>query len=222
MTDSSYVSINSGNDDHCWSPGASIIIRAVPGGHAGHVRSMTVVDDGPDLLVLYLAPGYPCKRRTGVYGGPRDRNLIVGDGGHEDWTWSRNRVLVLYQHGDAHLVYLFRHDQDDSLLGWYIDLVQPLRRTRLGFDSRDHILDVWFDSDRSAWSWKDEDEFAWCQETGRISGEDALAIRAEGERAIERLTADGASLYREWESWSPDTTWPVPTIPEGWNIVHRD
>jgi uncharacterized protein DUF402 len=201
-----------------WSPGTPIIRRAVIDGRVGFVRTATVVADREDLLALYIAPGYPGKRRTGVRGGPRGRVLVQDSGGYEDWTWGENRVLILYRPGDAHEIQLFRRDRDGAFLGWYVDLCEPLCRFPLGFNTRDHVLDVWMTPDRSSWAWKDEDEFAWRQEQGMLSREKAQAIRAEGERAVARLLADPA-LYKAWIDWRPDPAWPVPAIPDGWDRV---
>lgn len=201
-----------------WPTGTPILRRCLTNGRVSFIRTVTVVADTDDLLALYLAPGNPGKRRTGVRGGPRGRVMLEDSGEYEDWVWRQNRVLILYRPGDAHEVQLFRRHRDAHFLGWYIDLCEPLRRVSLGVDTRDHVLDVWMTPDRTAWSWKDEDEFLWRQEQGMISPEQARATRAEAERAVARLTADPA-LYREWVDWQPDPAWPVPAVPAGWDRV---
>jgi uncharacterized protein DUF402 len=177
------------------------------------------VRDEEELLALYLAPGYPCKRRSGVRGGPGGRIMLQPSGEHEDWIWGGNRVLFLYRWGDAHLVQLFWRAVDGIFLDWYIDLHQPLRRTELGFDSRDHALDVVIEPDRVTWRWKDEEEFAWYLEHGRLTEEEAEAIRAEGVRARDRVLTDEDGFYRSWLRWCPSDEWPIPTIPAKWEHV---
>lgn len=144
-----------------WEPGSSIVRRSILDRRVGNVRALTIVQDRAELVAMYLAPGYPCKRRTGTRGGPRGRVLLADTGQHEDWRWGHNHVLVLYQPGDAHTVQLFRRAEDGVFISWYIDLQEPLRRTPIGFDTRDYTLDIVVTPDRSSWSWKDEDEFAW-------------------------------------------------------------
>ena len=202
-----------------WSPGSPIVQRSVRDRRIRYMRSLTVVEDQDDLVALYLAPGYPCKRPGGVRGGPRGRMLLTDSGRHEDWVWAKNRVLKLYRPGDAHQTQLFWRADDGAFLGWYIDLLEALRRTPIGFDTRDHILDIWVAPDRSSWEWKDEDELEWCLATGELSPQQVTMIRAEGERAVERLTAADPPIYKEWEDWSPDPSWPVPTIPADWNVI---
>jgi uncharacterized protein len=44
-----------------------------------------------------------------------------------------------------------------------------------------------------------------------------MEIRAEGERAIERIEAWSAPFDEGWEEWRPNQNWPLPSVPEGWN-----
>lgn len=202
-----------------WGPGNPIVLRSIREGRVGGVRALTIVEDRDDLVALYLAPGYPCKRRAGARGGPRGRVLLADSGQHEDWTWAHSRVLMLHRPGDAHTVQLFRRAADNAFSSWYIDLQAPLRRTPIGFDTRDYILDVVVAPDRSSWSWKDEDELAWHMAAGTPSLPPPEVLRAEGMRAVERLTATMPPLYQEWENWSPDPAWPIPTIPAAWQTI---
>lgn len=202
-----------------WEPGHPIILRSITNGQVGAVRSETVVQDAEDLLALYCRPGYPCKRRAGVRGGPGGRLMLQPSGAHEDWVWGGTRVLFLYRWGDAHSVQLFWRTSDGVFLDWYIDLHEPLRRTALGFDSRDQALDVVVEPDREAWAWKDEKEFTWYVEHGRLTPGEAVAVRAEGEKARDLVLNDEGGFYRSWLSWKPDETWEIPAIPRGWDVV---
>lgn len=205
-------------NDH-WKSGDPIILRAVPrAGRVGAVIPVTVVQDGSDLSVLYVAPGTVCKRRTGRRGGPRGRLLVEDAGGHEDWEWKDNRRLILYRPPAMHSVSLFWRDADDAFLGWYIDVLVPFRRMSLGFDTRDLELDVVIDPDRT-WHWKDEDELAWSQEHGRLAPYDALSIRREAERAIALLEAGDPLFDASWIAWRPDPAWSIPGFPDGWQHV---
>ena len=104
-----------------------------------------------------------------------------------------------------------------TLRFWYIDLQEPLRRTPLGFDTMDHLLDVVVSPDRLEWHWKDEDEFAEALALGRFSVEEASAIRAEGRRALQRLQDGAPPFAPAWESWRPPTDWPIPALPADWH-----
>jgi len=64
-----------------------------------------------------------------------------------------------------HAESLLWRDADDTFLGWYVDILLPLRRTDLGFDTRNLVPDIVIGPDR-IWHCKDEDELAWPQEQG--------------------------------------------------------
>ncbi|HLI51752.1 MAG TPA: DUF402 domain-containing protein [Thermomicrobiaceae bacterium] len=183
---------------------------------------LRVVRDDDDLIALYICPGNRGKMRKGERGGPRGRDMLPGGwaGDHEDVTWHTNRALFLCRPGDAYSVGLFRRDSDGKFLYWYINLQAPLRRTRLGFDTLDHVLDVVVAPDLSSWTWKDEDEFTWYQEVGLLTPEEAIAIRAEGERAIEVMNRRESPYCDGWEHWRPDPNLtPITELPAGWDKV---
>jgi len=100
-----------------------------------------------------------------------------------------------------------------------VNLEAPWRRHRLGFDSEDHLLDVVIEPDLSAWKWKDEDELAWAVTDGRYTEADAERFRSEGLRAVDHLMRREPPLDEPWERWRPDPSWPLPTLPEGWDEV---
>jgi hypothetical protein len=178
---------------------------------------MTVVRDAPDLVALYIRPGAVGMRRSGTRGGPRGRNLVAWDGGHEPRPWHTHRALILNRPGDGHSVNLFWDDTSNAFRGWYVNLELPWRRSEVGFDSRDLALDILVEPDLSEWRWKDEDELAWMVEQGRYSRAEAVEFRREGERAVERVIRRAPPLDQPWEHWRPDPSWPLPTLPDGWD-----
>jgi hypothetical protein len=100
---------------------------------------------------------------------------------------------------------------------WYVNLQDPLKRTRIGFDTVDHALDVVVELDGSSWEWKDEDELAGAVRDGLFSPEEAADFRRWGERAVDRILAREPPFDRGWEDWSPDPAWQAPDLPEGWD-----
>jgi len=97
-----------------------------------------------------------------------------------------------------------------------VNLEDSWRKTSLGYDTTDHLLDIWVDPDRT-WRWKDEDHLVEAVEVGLFTSEKAEAIRAEGERAIERIEAWSAPFDEGWETWTPPPGWTLPQIPDGWH-----
>ena len=94
-----------------------------------------------------------------------------------------------------------------------------MRRTIIGFDTMDQMLDIVISPDRSGWHWKDEDEFSEAEKIGVYSHVKAASIREEGERVIRMLNANASPFYDGWETWTPPDEWGIPTFPEGWDKV---
>jgi Protein of unknown function (DUF402) len=103
--------------------------------------------------------------------------------------------------------------ETDVFDGWYVNLQDPLRRTEIGFDSRDHLLDVLIPPDRSSWSWKDEDELAEALAIGMFTEADAERFRWAGERAVEHILLREPPFDEDWEDWRPDPAWGLPELP---------
>ena len=104
-------------------------------------------------------------------------------------------------------------ESDWSFEDWYVNLQAPYVRSRLGFDTRDHQLDIVV-APEGTWRWKDEDHLALGTRLGVFTPEEAAEIRAEGEHVI----ADWP-FPTGWEDWRPDPAWPIPQLPVGWNVV---
>ena len=83
-----------------------------------------------------------------------------------------------------------------------------MRRTPLGFDSMDHMLDIVIEPDLS-WRWKDEGQLAEAVSIGLVTQAWANEVRRKGERMIERLEARRPPFCDGWETWRPD-----PELPE--------
>ena len=175
----------------------------------------TVVRHDDRTIVLRMTPGTSFKVRTGRYGGPRDRMLLDWDGGYADRVWKETNTLMLHRFGDAHSFWLARDEATSSLAWWYVNLEEPWRETAIGFDSRDHLLDLWSGPD-GEWHWKDEDELAWAIAQGWVApGRDA-ELHAEGERALERFKRGDPPLDEPWLDFRPDASWAIPVLPDTW------
>jgi hypothetical protein len=199
-----------------WSSGDAVAWRSVKDGAVRTAMPLIVVRDELDLIALYRPVGTEYKRGTGVRGGPGGRLMLRWDGGHEDVTWSRNRVLVLHKPGAAHTVQLFFDDASEEFSGWYINLEAPWRRTAIGFDTLEQLLDVVVERDLSVWHLKDEEELDWAVGRGEFTPDEATAIRAEATRAIDLVLRSVPPYGLEWMSWRPDPSWHLPTLPATW------
>jgi hypothetical protein len=174
----------------------------------------TVVERSAQRIVLWIAEGTPVR-------WPRGQRLPIPELRRGEWNWVEAEWyggrLMIWERGAAHSVYV-QWGREGEFLGWYVNLEEPWRETRLGLDTTDYLLDVWVDPDRS-WRWKDEDHLAEAVEIGLFTPEKAEAIRAEGERAMERIEAWGPPFDEGWESWRPDPSWLPPHLPNDWEIL---
>ena len=208
-----------------WQTGDQIVLRIWVGGAPRPTGGYpcTVVRDDPDCIAVLLAAGTPVKRPVNLDGTEIPRTISfeerhnlpkrTGDG-----VWHTNSRLLIARPGAAHSYSYFWIAEDWTPLGWYVDLHAPLRRTSIGFDSEDYVLDLLVNDDLS-WSWKDEDEFADAIRLDRFTATQAAEIRAEGERAIAIIEAGGWPFNAGWEAWRPDPSWRIPSVPDGWDRV---
>lgn len=152
--------------------------------------------------------------------GPDGKRLAlpVGAWTLRDIGWPTS-CLRLHMPGAHHDVLVFCDPGHDRLTHWYVNLQTPLRRTGLGFDYTDLVLDAVVSADRTTWRWEDEDELEEALGLGLLTAERAAFLRAEGERAIARLRARRPPYDASWERWRPDPAWPVPRLPDGWDAV---
>ena len=200
-----------------WEPGTGVIMREVWRNKVYSVFPVRVVQDSAGWSALCLP-----RQALGLYPHTRDGVPIripqdewVLDGG----PWTGGNVLYLVHAGVG---YMFTGwwDGDHIFSGWKIDLVEPVRRTRLGFDYMDQLLDMMVSADRSTWRWKDEDEVLEAQARGIFTGEQASNLYQRGERALETLLANEPPFDKDWENWCPDPAWQAPfDLPQGWEHV---
>lgn len=186
---------------------------------------MTVVEDGPEWLVLWLAPGTPVVRGL-LADGSDFRTLPVAHRFLAARTaqvgpWHGTGILKLVpQRPAAYAVWLF-WNADGTFRGWYGNLEEPQHRSSRAdgvrvLDTADHVLDVWVPPDRGP-VWKDEDEFAVTTGmAGYWTAEQAAAIRASGEELMTAARRGDPPFDGRWTSYNPDPAWVLPQLPVDW------
>jgi len=206
-------------DRDAWQPGTAIVQEEYWQHQLVTVRPVTVVEDTPEILMLYSHAGSTC--RSGAMRGrqqiplaERVRIYLSEEQPVLVDLSVRANVLTLNPPGASHVVWLF-WDRDWNFLRWYVNLQPPFQRTPQGIVVGDYLLDLAV-TPELAWSWKDEDEFEAVCAVGVFTEEEQQRIRAEGMEMAKRIEARHWPFSHDRPRWRPDASWPVPSIPHGW------
>jgi hypothetical protein len=180
----------------------------------------TVVQDTSELIALYMPAGVLGKN---VKQKPTPKEYLVEEKINIfDCQWNRTDVLFLIVPGDSFSTYVMWDTGTKNLDCWYVNLQEPIRRTKIGFDTMDNTLDVVISPDMTTWNWKDGDEFTEAQTVGYYSAEKAREIWAEGERAVKLITSERRSMYEKWVTWQASPEWSIPKLSPLWDKVNFD
>jgi predicted RNA-binding protein associated with RNAse of E/G family len=206
-----------------FTPGQTVVVRELWQEKIWTARPEIVVQDNSELIALYIPASIHCKHHYGLHG---DHNTAI-ERKNNEWALQDNIQKSSYHYiklaipGESYSVLVFWNSRDNSLRYWYVNLEDPenpMRRTRIGFDLCDQILDVIIEPSLRDWRWDDEDELQEAIDAGLISSEQAKALYAKGEE-IRNLIMSGESIFNGWEKWKPDPSWQVPVLPDGWDII---
>jgi len=204
------------SDKPFWLPGENATLRGV-GSRVFWAYPTLVVQDTPELIALYMP--------VGVLGKDTDHKptpqefLSPETIKVADYRWERTDVLMLIVPGEAFSTYLMWETGTKNLDCWYINLQEPIRRTGIGFDTMDHMLDVVISPDMTEWHWKDADEFLEAEKVGIYSSGKAREIWSVGEKAVRLVTMERRYLYEGWEKWQADPEWETPKLSPLWEQV---
>ena len=197
-----------------WAAGDRIVLREVWDGKVWAARPVTVVRDDDDLIALYLPIGAGWKRPVRPDGSrlrmPSEPWVLADD------VWRDKSVLHLVRPGAAHAVWAM-WDRAWKFIGWYVNLQEPLRRSAVGFDYMDQMLDLVIAPDLSGWHWKDNDELEQEVVEGLLTRAEADGVKAEADRVVRMLENRAGPFSDGWERWRPDPAWPLPPLIQGWD-----
>jgi predicted RNA-binding protein associated with RNAse of E/G family len=206
-----------------FQPGQHIVVREIWQGKVWTARPEIVVQDKPKLIALYIPAGVRCKRHWGV-----DSDQVTANERKNNKWMLRDifqpgsyHYVKLTIPGESYSVLIFWNSGDNTLRYWYVNLEDPenpMRRSGMGFDLCDQILDVIIEPNLKDWRWDDEDELKEAIEADLLSPEKAKALYAKGEE-VRDLIMSGKSIFNGWEHWKPDPYWQMPVLPEGWDVL---
>jgi hypothetical protein len=202
--------------ERLWDPGEAVVLRHSRADQVYRwAAALRMVEDRGDFVALYLQPGNEIRRMVGHDGEPtRDfyhATRVVSA------RWGLNHALHLTHFGDAYSVHLFWDEATWEFRCWYINFQEPLRRSRLGFETMDQTLDLVISPDLSRWQWKDEDEFEQGIAYGWYTREQHVVIQALGERVLEQVARREGVFGEPWPSWRPERAWTPLALPGDWD-----
>ena len=200
-----------------WTPGDHVLFRQLWSSRVWAAIPATIVEDSSHLVALYIAPG-------ATFAGPdcsRDEHLQVAASG----AWETKRYAWTAQHhlwsslpGEAASIWTIWSAPDWTHVGWKVNPELPLKRTPLGFDTTDHVLDAVISANLTSWQLKDEDERAAAVELGLFSVAEAERIRLETQRIAEECVMSRRRQLQTWAAWRPPAGWNLPTLPQNWEV----
>lgn len=183
--------------------------------HLDFAAPLTVVRDDEDGLVAWLAEGSPMLKVVREDG--RDLRAEASDAftaprRQVEARWTGYSVLRVLLPGRPWSVWHFFDGATGVFAGWYVNLEDPHVRDADTTYSKDHVLDVWVEPDRTH-SRKDEDELVLAVEQGRYSPDEAARITAMAAEVEAVIRAWGPPFCDGWETFRPNPSWPVPQLP---------
>lgn len=199
-----------------WTPGTQIAWRyGHPGAHdLDFVAPLTVVRDDEQVLAAWLAVGSPVLKVVGADGRDlRDgrEDAFTAPRRRVTSTWTGYSVLRVLPKARSWSVWHFFHGVTGAFEGWYVNIEDPHVRWGRTTRSRDHLLDLWVEQDRTV-ERKDEHELEDAVRAGRYTDAEADAIRDVAAEVEDVVAAWGSPFCDGWEEFRPDPTWPVPAL----------
>jgi Protein of unknown function (DUF402) len=209
-----------------FEPGETAVRRDVFRGRVWSAQPLRVVRDTDEALVAVCRPGGQSLASTTyvestLTGDDLVRkqalpDLASGRWQLDRWTW-RDTVLLMWNPSATYFSVNLFYDPsaDHRLLRWYVNFERPRRRTEIGFDTFDLLLDLVVAPDLSDWQWKDEDEYAQGRRLGIVDDTDHRAVEQAREQVVALIERRQGPFAEDagWADWRSDPAWPTPVLP---------
>lgn len=199
-----------------WQAGAHVVVRNVWHGRVFSAYPLIVVEDTADLVVLFIPVGTIWKKP--IYMDGSNARIPYGDWTLKEDVWYGRGALRFFPMAESHAVLAWRGHA--GIARWYVNLESRCRRTPIGWDMRDHFLDIDYRDGFDAPRLKDQDELVAAHALGVVTESEVLSIRRDAERALALVQHGHSVIEKKWETWEPPSHWTVPTFTAGWDQVH--
>lgn len=208
-----------------FAKGTTVVRRDMVRGEVWTAAPLRVVHDRPGDGELLLAhwPGIEGWASTtwidwlanGDESARKQAIPLLVNGGWRlgPWVWRTTAVLGWFGLDPDFSVHRF-HNLAEGTMNWYINFERPYRRTRIGIDTFDLLLDLVVAPDLSSWRWKDEDEYAQGRRLGLIDEAEHRRVEQARLRALALIESGGGPFAQDWLDWRVQPDWPLPTLPD--------
>ncbi len=204
-----------------WSPGDTIVFRHV--GHGdGRVLGWphVVIEDRLERTVLYQPEGAPFL----VFNQDEkhfEPHLVIRMYALRIVCPGQPYYVSLWFQGDTGIPPWwqphFGGDYPGAFRGWKVDMCSPPRRTAIGFDTTDDVLDYIIRPDYT-WYIKDDDDLTGFTAAGVYTEEEAARIREACHNILPLIEARTSPFDDEWIDWSPSAVLVLGHVPTDWHL----
>ena len=187
-----------------WISGDVVALRDVWFGAVWRAVAAIVVADTPTRTVFWAPAGTPAAFPADDAG--REIRMPRPEF-HRAFRKSKRSIAVVCDEGAPWTLWLF-FERPGVLTHWYVNFEAYLGRSAVAYDSVDHKLDLIVRPDGEL-VWKDEDEL---EQAGSLGLVDVAAVRRDAAAAVA-----SPPWPTGWEEYTPDPSWHVPELPDGWD-----
>lgn len=158
---------------------------------------VTVIEDTPELLAVFVEPGAPFTFPDGDWPTPDGLHPWHGREG-----WVGHGTLMIQRPGEHHAIWHFWDGDERTFKLWYINLQASFERVTDGFHSQDFELDLVAFPDGS-WEYKDLEVLDERIAEGRFSPELIDWVRKLGAELGAKLDNGAQWWDPKWAGWTP-------------------
>lgn len=206
-----------------FATGSTVVRRDVLNSKVWSAAAHRVIQDRDGVLVLARWPGAECLAPTSWIqwlrtGDDAVRKQAIPDLARGQWelgrwVWQETATLSWFGLDPDFSVHRFFPLTPQQSPRWYINFERTPRRTPIGIDTLDLLLDLVVDVDLTHWAWKDEDEYAHALHLDLITGKEHRRIESARQRALAMIKTRSGPLKADWSTWHVPPDWPKPALP---------
>jgi Protein of unknown function (DUF402) len=198
-------------------PPRSVTVRSLIRGQLRFALGAYEIEHTDKHVVLYVPVGAAGYDRDGIRDGPRGTFLRLDHFARtfSPTSWTGADCLFVHRFGDPWSTWRWVEANRRLRPGAYLNLQEPWRKTRIGWDTADLTLDVVVHPDGVV-SYKDEDELKWAEQQGVYRADEAARIRQAGEIARGHATNRNWPLNIDWTRWIPSDQLDLPSPASVW------